>query len=311
MSCILPGQQDTGIWRRRRILASGGGDNRGGEVKLWNVTTGQEIAALAGYSNTLYSLVFSPDGKMLASGGERGLRVLDVSARKELTFFKGLRPPAWVVAFSLDSKELAAFSGFGELKVWDVASGKELVFLQHHIPAHSPRELAFSKDLNTLAVSNYQEIDLWDVATGRQHATLSEHRGQVEFLANSLDGKVLMAMSCRGYPKPPRLEGDLKLWDVATGKEHAGCDGPFGEVLVAALSPDCKTVGLLQIAADKSPDLKLLDVATGKQRILRTVPAHSFTSLAFTGDGRLFVIGTPDDKALKLWEVSLPKGKER
>jgi hypothetical protein len=36
------------------------------------------------------------------------------------------------------------------------------------------------------------------------------------------------------------------------------------------------------------------------------LPAHAFLSLAFTTEGRLFVIGTPDDKTPKLWEVALP-----
>jgi hypothetical protein len=54
-------------------------------------------------------------------------------------------------------------------------------------------------------------------------------------------------------------------------------------------------------------ELKLLDLATGKQCVVRHPPGHSFTSLAFTVDGRLFVIGTPDHKRIKLWEVSLPK----
>jgi hypothetical protein len=56
------------------------------------------------------------------------------------------------------------------------------------------------------------------------------------------------------------------------------------------------------------PNLKLLDVATGRQNLVPSPAAHAFLSVAFTADGRLFVIGTPNDKALKLWQVIRPSG---
>src|SRR5437870_5231901 len=65
-----------------KILAAGGGDTRGGELKLWNTATGKEIASLTGYSNSLFTLVFSPDGKRLASGGLGPIQLWDVDTRK-------------------------------------------------------------------------------------------------------------------------------------------------------------------------------------------------------------------------------------
>jgi hypothetical protein len=60
--------------------------------------------------------------------------------------------------------------------------------------------------------------------------------------------------------------------------------------------------------AENGPDAKLLDVATGRQAVIPNVYGHGFISIAFTNDNRLFVTGTPDDKSLRLWEVSLPSG---
>jgi len=51
--------------------------------------------------------------------------------------------------------------------------------------------------------------------------------------------------------------------------------------------------------------LTLLDIRSGWWSV-RHPPGYSFTSIAFTSDDRLFATGTPDDKAVKLWEVSLP-----
>jgi WD40 repeat protein len=188
-----------------------------------------------------------------------------------------------------------------------VAGGKELASFRHHVPVYGWLGVAFSSDLATLAAGNYQEIDLWDTATGKEKATLSEHRGEVGCLVWSADDKTLIASSTRYDAKDYQPKGDVKLWDVASGKERATLPGSFGRVLAMAPSPDGKTLALLDSAELHAEcDLKLVDVDTGRQRVLRALPRCSFLSLRFTREGRLLVIGTSAD-TLRLWEVSLPK----
>src|SRR5262245_46652917 len=65
-----------------RMLASGGigwgpqdaqqADRCCGTVKLWDPASGQELRTLSGYTNAIFSVAFSPDGRMLASGGTHG-----------------------------------------------------------------------------------------------------------------------------------------------------------------------------------------------------------------------------------------------
>jgi WD40 repeat protein len=293
-----------------KVLAAGGGDTRGGDLRLWHATTGKEIAALAGYTDSLMTLAFSPDGKWLASGGIGPIQVWDVSTHKEVAAFKDLREWANLVAFSADGRRLAA-TGNRLVKVWDVSSGKELVSFRHRVPVHGGPGLAFSPDLATLAARNYQEIDLWDMATGTERATLSEHRGEVGCLAYSADGKTLLATSTRYYDRRFTWQGDVKLWDVATGQERASFEKGFGRVIAATLSPDGKTIALLDSPEwHAEADLKLLDVATGRQRVI-TVPSRtSFLSLQFTADGKLYVVGDSSD-GLTVWEVPSPPTKAK
>jgi WD40 repeat protein len=289
-----------------KILASGGGHSQGGELKLWDTTTGKEIASLSGYTNTLMALAFSADGKRLASGGLGPVQVWDVGTHKELAAFKDVSEWVGLVALGPDGKKLAAV-GWSQVKFWDLESRKELASFRHTVPIYGEPGQAFSNDLSTLAVRNYQEIDLWDMATGKLRATLSEHRGEVDFLRFSIDGKTLLAASQRHYGRHIRWQGDLKLWDVATRKERTTFKGPFGLIRLAELSPDGKFLALLDTPEwHADPDLKLLDVASGQQQIIPNPPGYAFLSLSFRADGRLFAIGTPDDKILKLWEVSLP-----
>jgi WD40 repeat protein len=288
-----------------KVLAAGGGDTRGGDLKLIDAVTGKEIAALPGYTNSLYVLAFSADGKRLASGGFGAVQVWDVSAHKQVAALKGLYQ-ASLVALNRDGTRLAALGG-RDVKFWEVDSGKELASFRHHVAIYGWLGAAFSRDLATLAVRNYQEIDLWDTATGKGKATLSEHRGEVGCLVWSADDKTLIASSTRYYGKDYKWKGDLKLWDVASGKERATLPGPFGRVLVIAPSPDGKTLALLDSPELQAGfDLKLVDVDTGRQHVIHPPPATTFVSVGFTPDGKLLVTGTADN-ALRLWEVSLPK----
>jgi WD40 repeat protein len=291
------------------ILASGGGDTRGGELKLWNALTGKEISSLAGYSNTLNALVFNPDGKLLASAGLNPVQLWDIKTHREIPL--GEIPPGrrrsheWIstLAFSTDGKKLAAAS-WTEARVWEIDTGKQVASFRRRTSAYG--RMAFSPDLSTLAVPDHQEIDLWDVTTGKVRATLSEHRGDIGFLAYTPDGKTLIAASTWYRGRNFKWHGDLKFWDLSTGKERIAFKGPWGRISDAVLSPDGKTLALLDFPdLHTEPDLKLVDVATGRHKTIPSPLSYLFTSLAFTADGRLFVTGTPDEKTLKLWQVSL------
>ncbi len=121
------------------------------------------------------------------------------------------------------------------------------------------------------------------------------------------DDKTLIASSCRYQGKDYRWKGDVKLWDVSSGKERATLPGPFGRILAIASSSDDKTLALLDSPElQAQADLKLVDVATGRQRVVRVPPTCSFLSLHFTPEGKLLVAGT-SDSALRVWEVALAK----
>lgn len=287
-----------------KILAAGGGDTRGGELKLYDAVAGREIAPLVGYKDSLYSLAFSADGKRLASAGGGLAQVWDVGARQEIVSFKGYS--AYCVAFNRDGTRLAAAGG-RDVKIWEVATGKAIAAFRHRVGIHGWVGVAFSPDLAILAARNYQEIDLWDVAAGKEKRILSEHRGEVGCMVWAADGKSLIASSTWYQGKGFHWRGDLKTWDVAAGKQRAAFPGPFGRVLAIAPSPDGTTLALLDSSDwHAEADVKLVEVTTGRQRVVRPPPGHSFRLLAFTPEGKLLAAGASVD-TLRLWEVTLPK----
>ncbi|MDF5718440.1 MAG: AAA family ATPase, partial [Rhizonema sp. NSF051] len=98
------------------------------------------------------------------------------------------------VSFSPDGKTLASASFDNTIKLWNVATGKQIKTLSGH--SNSVNSVSFSPDGKTLASASADKtIKLWDVATGKQIKTLSGHSNSVNSVSFSPDGKTLASAS--------------------------------------------------------------------------------------------------------------------
>src|SRR5262249_56285552 len=128
-------------------------------VRLWDADTGKALHTLSGHADQTLCVVFSPDGKQLASGGavnDRTVRLWDSDTGKEL--LKLSRDQAGesvgnvhAVAFHPDGRHLAAACQDGTVRIWDVAGGQ----LLHTLIGDNLRAQAvnFSPDGTRLASS--------------------------------------------------------------------------------------------------------------------------------------------------------------
>jgi len=138
-----------------------------GYISLWDAATGGEIKRLPDTSTLIYA-AFSPDGKMILSGGNKSLRLWDVATGKLIRTFND---PNYIdsVALSPDGKIAltgAAYMGDGQIKLWDVSTGKIIRRLTGH--TDNVVTLDFSPDsLYVLSVSRDHMLIWWNVTTGR------------------------------------------------------------------------------------------------------------------------------------------------
>jgi WD40 repeat protein len=131
---------------------------------VWDAQTGQELLTVKGGGG---SVVFSPDGKRLASGSRIGpmpgeVQVWDAQTGDELLSLKGHTGRVNSVVFSPDGQRLVSSSGGpyhpGEVKVWDAQTGQELLTLK----AGTFEVVVFSPNGHLLASHVGDRVTIWD-----------------------------------------------------------------------------------------------------------------------------------------------------
>ncbi len=184
-------------------------------IALWDIAKKQ--ARTIGRHNRfdVYSIVFSADGTMLATGDENGtIQLWNVATGRPIRAFRG-GTCVWSLAYDPNRNRLAAGDDDGSVRLLDVGTGKKLAALKGH--TQSVNCVAFSPDGKLVASgSRDHTIKLWDADGGKNVATLMRPNEIVTFLgghdnsifsvAFSPDGKTLATAS---------KDGDIRLWDVA------------------------------------------------------------------------------------------------
>jgi len=276
------------------------------DVNSWTIET-------VNARGTVKAVAYSPDGKLLATGGDDGtIRIWDTTSGKFVRMLVG--DPVASLSWSRDGKILAVGSGHnnGETTLWETETGR----LLRRIPfgalaAWSPREQtlalrvgetvqlwdatterfirshrfsgyggapAWSPDDKTLAVGlSDKTVRLWDTGTDKETHKLDGHAGVVVAVAWSPDGKRLVSAA--------RGERAFHVWDAANGKRlgRFAMDNVWDMEAVAAWSPDGKAVAFGFNHA-QGPN-GLFDPATGQS--LRSLDAGGYvTALSISPNGK-------------------------
>ena len=206
-------------------------------VNLWDAHTGKCIQVLAGSKNPIYAVKFAPHGKLLASGGEDGIRFWDVTTGKELHhILKEVR--FLTLAFSPDGKSFAGAGEDGLLHLCDVATGREV---RAWPSGNSGRtQVCFSPDGKSIAAGG-ELTHIWSVETGKEIASFAS-QGASLCLAFSPNGRVLASGGITKGDNPDQFVGSVEWWEISSGQQIRKIANSQGMVRTIAFAPDGRTL---------------------------------------------------------------------
>jgi WD40 repeat protein len=241
----------------------------------------------------VFSLAYSPDGKLLAAGyNNNQIRIWDAKKGTLLKTLSGHTDVVWSVAFSPDGKTLVSGSADKTIKCWDVQTGKEIRTLKGHSDTVS--FVTFSTDgVYFASGSADRTIKFWDSENGKLLQTLTGHTKTIASIAYSKDGKYMASGS---------WDETVKIYYAVGGTEIRTLTGHTDRVYAVAFSSDGKS--LASGSADKT--IKLWDVRSGALNKNLEGSDDAIWSLAYSPDGKN-IAGCSADGSVRIWNVESGK----
>jgi WD40 repeat protein/mono/diheme cytochrome c family protein len=246
------------------------------------------------------ALAWSPDGKLVALGLFREVRIVDSTTQQLVTTLTGHAEQVRAVAWSADGKFIAAAGGFpsqkGEVKLWNAQTHAEVLTIKGH--SDCIYAAVFSPDGKQLATAGYDKlIKLWDTTSGKEIRTLKDHIDAIYALAWTPDGKRLISAAA---------DRAVKVWDPATGTRLYTMSEPTDGLNTIAVSP----AGDLVAAGGLDKSIRVWQLGEKSATLKSNLIAHedAILQLAWSPDGKT-LISSGADRIIKAF--SAPALEER
>ncbi|KAH8758068.1 Pfs, NACHT and WD domain protein [Hyaloscypha sp. PMI_1271] len=321
-----------------------------GMVKLWDVETGSLEQSREGYNDEICAIAFSPDILRLASASTNYSAYADDSDNSDDSDYSGIwdstiklwdaktgiiqqmHEVSWVstLVFSLDGRQLASGTQYGDIDLWDAETGD----LQQTLEGHTDQvhSITFYSDGRQLASSSHDStVRIWVAETGMLQQILEGHTAPVLSVTISFDGLRLASGSgdrtvriwdTEVRPLQQKLEGhtdcvnsitfspnggrlascsreaNARIWDAETGVPQQVLKGHTEFVSSIKFSPH----GRMLASGSYDSTVRIWDSETGAlQRTLKGHTSH-VNSIKYSFDGRRLASGSAD-KTVRIWDA--------
>lgn len=269
-----------------------------------------ELVLQTGYNNLFGAtrMVFSADGKLLATGTYRSntIKLWETATNRKLRDLSSSGQAtvalAPAIAFSRDSRFIAASSSDNSVTVWDVLSGREL----HRLGGAGHGSImgslgvffiGFASDNRLVTVSDAARV--WDLSSGRELRSLEIGMQGVAAINGSDGGMTLSPDGTQLAFLSEDVDMEVRVVELDSGREVRRVKLPEDRIDSAqvSVSPDRR----LLVAGIHNRRFKLWDLTARKDHELGPT-SKEFCQVKFSRDGRLLALS--DNYTVRLWDVA-------
>jgi WD40 repeat protein len=246
------------------------------------------LQLLAGHTNWVFSVTYSPDERQLASASADGtVRIWDLATGICLHV---LPHEHWAIRtiFSPDGRQLIVSGLSSTIYVWDTSSGELIKTLNGHLDW--VWSIDTSADGNTLfSTGEDRTIRVWDVSAGVCHTVFRAHQDRVWTLSRSPDGRHLVSGS---------EDRTIKIWDLQRGKCVKTINGYGNWIKSIAFVPDREWL----VSCHRDCAIRLWSLHN--LNCIHTLCGHTdaVMTIAVSPDGS-YLASSSIDRTIRIWDL--------
>jgi WD40 repeat protein/beta-lactamase regulating signal transducer with metallopeptidase domain len=259
-----------------------------GEVALWDLSTDRLLFRRTLHQGNVAAEVFSPDGRLFASGGYDGVIRLRRVEKPEESLWDVRIGRLSNLAFTPDGRRLVAANSFSRMiGVWDANDGRLLREIGPTAGDLLKSMVVTPDSRHIITAGNHEEGE--GAEKRRENLRLEDPRDVL---------RALDALQAAGPMQPTVKRTEIWLWDIATGEQVRDLNRPeeigFGDV---ALSPDGRRMAIVNFGG-----LRMLDASTLGPRWAVDLPGWWGRPVAFSSDGKL--VAVPEQNTVAIFEAT-------